>query len=83
MNNVAGISVACCPGEILTIMSHTGAHNLTSTYKEAYKDAVWTYCPLTNDKVKEVWWVHSDTLRESALIVRMSTIVYLSRLTDD
>ncbi|KAI0572295.1 hypothetical protein Alg215_09874 [Pyrenophora tritici-repentis] len=49
-------------------MSHTATSHLVSTYREAYKDAVWTYCPLANDKVKEVWWVHPDTLRESALI---------------
>ncbi|KAF2785760.1 hypothetical protein K505DRAFT_368832 [Melanomma pulvis-pyrius CBS 109.77] len=67
MDSVTGISVASCPSGLLAIVSHTAAHH--PTYEETYMDAVWTYCPLTNDKVKEVWWTHCDTLR-SALIIR-------------
>jgi hypothetical protein len=83
MENVAGISVASCLGEIIAIKSHTAARHLASAYSGSYNDAIWTYCPLTDDKVMEVWWAHNDNLRESALVVRLSRVVYLPRLTDE
>jgi hypothetical protein len=83
MVNAAGISVSWVPGEILTIMAHTAEPHPASDYRKSHPEAVWMYCPLTNDKVKEVWWVYPDILRTSALIASMAIILHLPRLTSE